>query len=354
MSAENVEKADIVWLDARDPQLGMRGLFWMAENGGGFSRLPERAKALVREPVWDLAQQPAGACLAFCSTTSSLWVRLRVKNTSIMSHMPATGSDGMALYVGSPGHFRPCSIVRPMPETPQVEQALFEGMESKNREFRLYLPLYKEVEEIQIGFSPDSLPTPASPPRLEKPMVIYGTSITQGGCSSNPGSDFAAVAARQLNLDLINLGFSGNGQGEPELAELMAEIDAAVYILDYAANTQSEAMRQNLPEFIRILRERRPLSPILLVSQIYYPRYEFNPVARQEIEAKRDVILDVYIQCRHAGDLNIHFADGFDWLPYGASGVQVDGCHPTDHGFALMAARLASTLQRLLFLDPGV
>ena len=59
---------------------------------------------------------------------------------------------------------------------------------------------------------------PARPFALSKPVVFYGTSITQGGCASRPGMSYTAIVGRKLNLDFVNQGFSGNGLGEPEVA----------------------------------------------------------------------------------------------------------------------------------------
>ena len=44
------------------------------------------------------------------------------------------------------------------------------------------------------------------------PVVYYGSSITQGACASRPGNAYQNVIARRMNLDFINLGFSGNGR----------------------------------------------------------------------------------------------------------------------------------------------
>ena len=43
---------------------------------------------------------------------------------------------------------------------------------------------------------------------------------------------FTAIVGRQLNVEVINLGFSGSGRMEPEMAELLAELNPSVYVLD--------------------------------------------------------------------------------------------------------------------------
>ncbi len=85
-------------------------------------------------------------------------------------------------------------------------------------------PLYNGVKSIYIGIDENS--------KLENPemvstsgkIIIYGTSITQGGCVSRPEIVYSNILSRKLGMEFINLGFSGNGKGEPELAHLINEI----------------------------------------------------------------------------------------------------------------------------------
>jgi len=83
---------------------------------------------------------------------------------------------------------------------------------------------------------------------------------------------YTNILSRRLNVEVVNLGFGGNGKGEPEVARVIAEIpNPACLVLDYEANTDGLAhLQKTLPEFIRILRERHPTVPILVVSKIRY------------------------------------------------------------------------------------
>ena len=98
------------------------------------------------------------------------------------------------------------------------------------REYLLYLPLYNGVRSVELGLPKDSTLAKAGTwsSAIGKPIVFYGTSITQGGCASRPGMVHTAILGRQLNAPVINLGFSGNGKMEPEMANLLAELDPAL------------------------------------------------------------------------------------------------------------------------------
>ena len=337
--------AGLRWLSASDPRFTVRGLAWWSSNEGRFSRLPLRGERLVRDPVWQLAQCPASACLDFRSDTTDLAVRVTNADTYVMPHMPASGSNGLILYTRIAGQFHPWRTVVPDQEHASFERDLFRDQPACLRDFRLYLPLYKSLLSLDLGVSADAQILPPAPLLLDKPVVFYGTSITQGGCASTAGADFVSTVGRLLNLEVVNLGFSGNGRGEAEVAHLVAEIDAALFVLDYVANTDVAGLRKSLPRFIKILRAVHPQTPILLQGPLCYGgQWSAAPVVEQ-----RAVMMEAYLRCRKNGDERIHFVDGFSLIPFGTDAAYVDGVHPTDHGFHLLAERLAPMITQILF-----
>jgi lysophospholipase L1-like esterase len=351
-AASSVTNASaLTWRSGNDARFTVRGLGWFEENERGWARLPHRAKGVVREPVWDLAQCPASARIVFRSDTTAMAVRVTNASAVLMNHMAPTGSNGVALYCGEPGRMRYWATARPELDTPAFESLLVEKLPRKMREFRLYLPLYMAMQSIEIGLSKGARVRPPSPPAVEKPVVVYGTSITQGGCASTPGSDFVSTVGRMLNLNVVNLGFSGNGIGEPELAELVAELDASLYVLDYVSNADHRTFHKNLQRFYRMLRERRPTTPMLLVTPPCFAGQDWNHSRKETVELKRDVMIGLYARERKRGDRNLHLCDGYGLIPFGTDAAYVDGVHPTSHGFAMMAERLAPFIEHILLRD---
>src|SRR5262249_28093654 len=153
-----------------------------------------------------------------------------------MNHMPATGVSGLDLYAKSPqGKWQWLGVGRPTAQT--NTGVLAKGLPaSGTRELLLYLPLYNGVSSVEIGLPKAAKLSKAALPAYRKPIVFYGTSITQGGCASRPGMVHTAILGRRLDWPVINLGFSGNGKMEVELAHLLAEIDAGAYVLDCLPN----------------------------------------------------------------------------------------------------------------------
>ena len=56
----------------------------------------------------------------------------------------------------------------------------------------------------------------------------------------------ASILGRMLDWPIVNLGFSGNAKSEPEVAQLLAGLDPAVYVLDSLPNLSVEEAAERL------------------------------------------------------------------------------------------------------------
>src|SRR5690606_23832370 len=162
-----------------------------------------------------------------------------------LTHMPATGVSGLDLYVRLDGGWRWLAVGQPRRGKTNTV-ALVSGLPPAKREYLLYLPLYNGVSSVELGI-PEGKTISKAPPRTVKPVVFYGTSITQGGCASRTGMVHTAILGRWLDCGVINLGFSGNGKMEPEMADLLAELDPSVYVLDCLPNMNSSEVTERVP-----------------------------------------------------------------------------------------------------------
>jgi hypothetical protein len=264
-----------------------------------------------------------------------------------MPHMPATGVSGLDLYARrGRGGWHWLGSGRPV-QFPVSDAVLVNDLPpGPERECLLYLPLYSSVEQVELGVPAAAELIPVPPPSA-KPVVFYGTSIVQGGCASRPGMVHTAILGRWLNVSVINLGFSGNGQMEPEIAALLAELDPAVYVLDALPNMTLAWVRERAEAFLLALRRAHPATPILLVGQARFCNLPFFPGSAPELAAKDREFRSVVRRLERAGQA------GFSWLPgqalWGSDGeATVDGIHPTDLGFLRMAQALRQPLRRLL------
>lgn len=333
------------WISALDPRWTVCGLPWHAENDGTLARLPLRADNLVRPEVRGLGRQLSGGRIRFRSDTAELSVRVAHSADPCMWNMHRVGSSGLDLYVGATWW----GATNWMTPEPEYEYAFFSDQRPVEREFTLYLPLYNDLTRLEIGLSDGASVLPPLPFALPKPVVYYGSSITMGGCASRPGNAYPAILSRRLNLDMVNLGMSGNGLGEPEVASLIAEIDAACFVLDFHINvmTADELRKVYLP-FYEAIRQRHPDTPMLMLSQIFTTRERFQPDWLQKRIDQTAVIREAYSEALRRGDQQVHFVDGTWLIGPEDEGVYVDGVHPNDRGFFMIADRLEPVLRDLL------
>lgn len=350
MTVNNIRDDSLHWLSPLEQPFHIAGFAWFATDRQ-YRRLPVSSADLLPPAVHMLANCTAGGQIRFRTDSSRLSVRVKLAAAANMYHMPATGQCGFDCYLGEHGNQRYLSTTRFDYSLPEYEAQLFDWKEKREVQVTLNFPLYQGVEEVWIGVDTDAAVWAPEPYASTQPIIVYGTSITQGGCATRPGMAYTNILSRSLPYEFINLGFSGSGRGEPEVARIIASIEnPALYILDYEANTGTvERMAETLPAFIQILRERNPEVPILVVSKIPYATEYFYPEALQLRLERLNVQQSTVERLQAAGDANIHFFDGGTLLgDYLYEECTVDGVHPNDLGFLRIAESLQPVIRNLL------
>lgn len=347
-SLRSAPAAELRWLTPASPELEIDGLPWFKQNGGEWFRLPVAMQSKLPPPVWNLGKSPSGGRIRFRTDATALAIRLEYPGAPNMKNMHAFGQTGVDLYADG-GYVN--TAIADAESTPgkTSEHVYFNlpDLPRKWREMTVYLPLYKGVKVIAIGADSGAHVEKAKPFRAAKPVVYYGTSITQGGCASRPGMSYQAILGRMLDIDFVNLGFSGNGKGEPVVAETVAQIDAAMFVLDFAQNNRTvESVKEVYAPFLDKLRKEHPETPILVITPIYSTNETW---IGNESEAMRAHIRQVVSRRMGAGDTLLQIVEGTDLIGPERSDAFVDGGHPNDLGFQWMAEGLAPRLRKMLF-----
>jgi lysophospholipase L1-like esterase len=340
--------APLRWVTLPSAEVQINGLPWYGENGGELFRLPVKLKDTYRQPVWELAQDPSGGRIRFRTNSSVVSIRLGYPRPPAMKNMHPFGQSGVDLYAD--GVYRGTAIAE-LDYKPgkTIEYTYFKDQPRIDREITIYLPLYIPVKVLGIGLDSEAHVQSAKPFAVSDPVVFYGTSITQGGCASRPGMSYQAILARKLNLDFVNLGFSGNGKGEPELARAVASIHASFYVLDFAQNNGTvESLSKVYAPFLEVIRSAHPETPILVVTPIYMARESWSRDA--QLDGMRELIREVAAKRIAAGDHHLEIVEGTDLLGPSRGDGLVDGVHPNDLGFEWMAEGLAGRVEKMLGL----
>jgi hypothetical protein len=211
--------------------------------------------------------------------------------------------------------------------------------ERKMRLITINMPSYAGIKTMKIGIAKDAKISHAPDYTLEKPIVFYGSSITNGAAASRPGMTYEARLSRELDANYINLGFGGLCKGEPQMAEYISGLDMSIFVMDYDHNAKSvEYLASTHEPFFKTVRKNHPDMPIVLIS-----RPNYSP----DVAERFAVIKATYDNAKANGDENVYLIDGREF--FGADNdLTVDGIHPTDLGFYFMAKRISDELRPII------
>jgi len=345
------------WNPAQNAFDVIDGQGWADGLESAYDRFPVKAKNTVREAVWNLSKHSAGLKIRFRSNASEIKVRYRVKGNLAMPHMPATGVSGVDLYAkDSDGKWIWCRGRYSFGDTITYnfnEITPNDNYHKLGREYHLYLPLYNSVDWIEIGVNEQALFEPI-PTRKEKPIVVYGTSIAQGGCASRPGMAWTAILERYLDHPIINLAFSGNGRLESKVIDLLTEIDPKIYILDCLPNLSlgtrftAKEVHKRIIESVKKIRGNSP-APVLLVEHAGYANSSSNHELRERTNKLNKIQQKAFAELKAEGITGIFYLQQKE-LGLGIESF-VDGVHPTDLGMNQYALAYEKKL-RNIFNEP--
>lgn len=313
-----------------------------------FARFPADIDSLVRDGVRYLGRDAAGLYVQFRTDSPSVHVRWKSVKRLTMSHMSSVGSRGVDLYARRDDGWRFVGSARPALDYHETTRCIVKEMSAGYKEFRMYLSLYDGVSELEIGTEPGYEFIPESIVKRAAPIVMYGTSILQGGCVSRPGMAFTNILGRWLDREVVNLGFSGNAILDLEVAQLMARVEnPAVFVLDNVPNCKPEVILERGEAFVRILREAHPSVPVVFVEMAHYSYDWVSTSSFEVVEARNAAQRTVYERLQAAGYKNLYYVPGA--LLNGTDGeATVDYVHTTDLGQTRYAQALYPVLKELL------
>jgi len=341
------EKDGWIWYDAA--MLPMEGRAW--ENEERFWPFCLfRKRWMEKIPVRGLSTNSSGLALRFI-TNGKIRITYDLTGGDLaMYHMPATGKSGFDLYGrDNAGKMRFIQMIQrgktlSEPMTLNTPAGLPEN--DGKREFMLYFPTYNGVKSFRIAVEKGKV-FEAAPPRKLKPILFYGTSIMQGGCSSRCSTCAPAIVGRRLDLAHWNFGFSGSGKMEPVMAEAFAELDPSVYCLDCNWNMNPDMIRERLVPFVLRLREAHPETPILCVEGYPSPYPYCWSGYEDKLDSRAQANREAYEKLKAQGVKNLWYLDGKSQMPEDGDGT-VDNCHANDYGFFVQANAYEKVLREIL------
>ncbi len=348
---DSIGDKDIVFRNALSDEVDLYGL--LSETP--FRRIPEKIAFGASVGVGVHNKSSAGGRVRFMTASLDVAIRAHYPEPGYMAHMPLSGKAGFDMYEYVNGEYSCIGHFIPPTDLKNTFETIATFSEKRMRDITINFPAYTEVSELFIGVSPDATLKKGGKYINDKPVIFYGSSITQGGCSTRPGTNYQNMISRRFNLDYRNLGFSGNAKGEPIMADYIAEQEMCMFVMDYDHNAPSPEELKNTHEsmFLKV-REKHPDMPIVIVTKTDIPKTEYWKNYYSEC---REIIRTTYNNAIAHGDKNVAFIDGskiFDEVKcFGINPdcCTVDGCHPNDLGFAAMAKVIGDEIGRMLNLE---
>ena len=307
------------------------------------NRLNGVNKHKLSENLVNLSKNTAGGRIRFKTNTQRVKIKIVLEEIIHFSHFALTGSCGIDVYVGEGKNTRWIKTLTPVIGTNTVNGEIrFDNREYKN--MTLYLPLYATVKEMEIGIEPEAKMELSKEYTINKPIIFYGSSITQGCSASRPGCSYPAIVARKLDADFYNLGFSGSAHAEDVIAEYIGSLPASAIVLEYDHNEDDiNVFRKNYYKFVNSIAERHTEIPIILMS-----RFSGGiSISSKEMQERENIILSTYNELIKKGANSLHYICGSkiddisirqDWF--------VDGTHPNDLGMNIIANNLLECLNK--------
>ena len=336
----------LIWMDVKEPPLEVYGVIF-DEKAGCYVRMPMEVATQVSEWVSDLNCNTSGGRVRFRTNSKVIGIHVITteSNGKVMPNMTLVGKSGFDVYRKRDEDEISLfyeSFLPPVDSTKEYQSTFVtDGVWA---DYTINFPLYDGVKSLYVALEEGAEVRAATPYRNFLPIVYYGSSITQGGCASRPGNCYQAILSRKLNLDFINLGFSGNGKAEKEMVDYLANLKMSVLVCDYDHNAPDATYLQNTHlSFYKKVRSVQPDLPIIFLTAPDILR-NFSV-----FEERRKIIRETYQYALQTGDKKVFFIDGAELF----AGIDwdlctVDGTHPNDLGFYRMALRIEKELVPLI------
>lgn len=338
-----IERDEIRFCDVEEAPFRIHGIF---KENGCFRRIPEAVAQQVSPGVCMLHTNGAGGRVRFI--TDSPYVAIKTEyEPNKMSHFALTGSSGFDIYEDIDDESRYLGTFKTPFDVENGYESVVDFPEQRERCVTINFPLFSTVHKLYVGLQEGSVLKVAPDYKRKKPVVFYGSSITQGGCASRPGNSYESLLSRQFGFDYINLGFSGNAKGEQAIADYIKKLDMSVFVYDYDWNAPDpEHLEKTHSQMFQTIRSAQPELPIIIMAQ---PTYYLSSLRKK----RRDVIENTYLEAKKQGDKNVYFLDGPKLMALVKDNGTVDGIHPTDSGFLSMAQAVGAVMETIWTKNEG-
>ncbi|MCQ2431000.1 MAG: GDSL-type esterase/lipase family protein [Clostridia bacterium] len=311
-------------------------------DGEGFSKCHKSILDAV-PTLKDLGHRSCGGRICFRTDADHFTLRMTLERVSVDIGIAIFGASSADVYEGDRTKARFLGLLYPTTsysDTPAVVERTFYRALPGMQDITVVLPRNETVTEFSVSVEDGCRVEAPTPYRNQKPVIFYGSSITEGGCPTRVGCNYVSLLSNLLNIDIRNYGFSGNAKGELAFADYIIAQDPCIFVYDYDHNAPTPKWLEDTHEpFFKRIRAALPDLPIIMMSRPDFTRDE-------DAAARRAIIKKTYENAVSAGDKLVRFLDGGEFFPPElVDYCSVDNVHPNDMGFRCMADKAAPVLE---------
>lgn len=309
-----------------------------------FRRVPPEVAEATSPQVAKLAREPAGGRVRFSTDSQYILIKAVEPIVGRNSHMTLAMSAGFDLYEDTEADSRYVKMFMPPYKMDGGYEQIIRFGSRKLRYFTIHFPIHSVVSELYIGLQPDAVVGGGKKYLGDSPIVVYGSSIVHGTAATRPGLTYPNILCRYIGRNVLNYGFSGAAKAELPMMNWLAGLDMSVFVYDYDHNAPNpDYLRETHKRGYDIIRAAHPDIPIIFITR---PNVATNPSMAME---RKDVISDTFRAARAAGDRKVWYIDGESFfLGKWENECTMDGVHPNDLGFTLMADGIEAVIRRAL------
>lgn len=329
-----------------DEHFDVHGVFYDEKNAR-FARMPLDVARATNEHVEYLSTKTAGGRIRFSTDSVFFGINSTYEELCVLANTPLSATGGFTLFEElSDGTRRVMGLFKPnLDEEHSFSRniTLFGG---RMRDYVLYLPIFNNVERLTLCFDKGAR-VATSTKRYEdvKPILYYGSSITQGLSADRPDNSYQGFICKWNNVDFISLGFSGRAKAEDNIVDYLTTVDTSLFVCDYDHNApDAEHLEKTHLRVYERYRAVKPTVPIIFITR---PDWDWDPEGI-DYPIRREIVRKTYEIAKSRGDQNVWFIDG-ETL-FGESDREsctVDGTHPNTLGFIRMAEGIIKVMAEI-------
>lgn len=331
---------ELKWVNAID--LGIQG-YTKKSDKSPYYRFDHTPYEWNNKTIVSHAKKCTGLYITFKTNSKNIWATWENTPSRMGDNMTGIVQKGLDLYIKENGKWKFAGVgrVSSVPEKSKRTKAIVKNMVEGEKEFLLYLPIWCEMLSLEIGVDSNAtiegLPSP-----FRHKVIVHGSSITHGASASRSGLTYSALLSRNLGIDFVNFGFSGECKMQPQFLEFLKTCECDAFLFDAFSNPNAKEIGERLIPFVEGLVKAHPGKPLIFLQS---PILETQNTTQKErfntrIELSRKMMKELSKKYKDVYYLEVEGAVGKDGF--------VDGSHPTDLGFHRFVAAYQPKIAKIL------